>query len=137
MVCSTGIDLQIVQDFASLNREVILTELVKGMKWKIVEKYPEAKYDFNHFAWETDARFTWDEPLYGHYDNTDYWVYRRQAVLMANADVDVVFFDYTNGHNSWHEGLNVQLDAWRDARESGVDAPKISALCSWKENQAN
>ena len=32
-------DLQIVQDFASLNREVILTELVKGMKWKIVEKY--------------------------------------------------------------------------------------------------
>ena len=105
--------------------------------WKIVEKYPEAKYDFNHFAWETDARFTWDEPLYGHYDNTDYWVYRRQAVLMANADVDVVFFDYTNGHNSWHEGVNVQLEAWRDARESGVDAPKISALCSWKENQAN
>lgn len=32
-------DLQIVQQFASLNREVILDELVKGMKWKVVDSY--------------------------------------------------------------------------------------------------
>lgn len=32
-------DLQIVQDFASLNREIILDELVKGMKWKVLESY--------------------------------------------------------------------------------------------------
>lgn len=30
-------DLQLVQKFASLNREIILDELVKGMKWKILD----------------------------------------------------------------------------------------------------
>lgn len=32
-------DLQIVQHFASLNREIILNELVKGMKWKVLDSY--------------------------------------------------------------------------------------------------
>lgn len=32
-------DLQIVQKFALLNRDIILDELVKGMKWKIIDKY--------------------------------------------------------------------------------------------------
>ena len=32
-------DLQIVQEFASLNRDVIVNELVKGMKWKVLESY--------------------------------------------------------------------------------------------------
>ena len=32
-------DLQVVQLFASLNREIILDELVKGMKWKILDAY--------------------------------------------------------------------------------------------------
>ena len=32
-------DLQVVQHFASLNREIILDELVKGMKWKILDSY--------------------------------------------------------------------------------------------------
>lgn len=30
-------DLQLVQQYASLNREIILTELVKGMKWKTTD----------------------------------------------------------------------------------------------------
>lgn len=32
-------DLQIVQQYASLNREIILDELIKGMKWKILDSY--------------------------------------------------------------------------------------------------
>lgn len=32
-------DLQVVQQFASLNREIILDELVKGMKWKVLDSY--------------------------------------------------------------------------------------------------
>ena len=32
-------DLQIVQDFASLNREIVIAEIVKGMKWKVLESY--------------------------------------------------------------------------------------------------
>lgn len=32
-------DLQIVQQFASLNRQIILDELVKRMKWKVLDSY--------------------------------------------------------------------------------------------------
>lgn len=32
-------DIQIVQEFATLNREVILDELIKGMKWKVAHSY--------------------------------------------------------------------------------------------------
>ena len=32
-------DLEIVQQFASLNREIILDELLKGMKWKLLDCY--------------------------------------------------------------------------------------------------
>lgn len=32
-------DLQIVQTFAQLNREIILDELAKGMKWKVLDTY--------------------------------------------------------------------------------------------------
>lgn len=32
-------DLQIVQQFADLNRQVMLTEIVRGMKWKVQESY--------------------------------------------------------------------------------------------------
>lgn len=32
-------DLQLVQQFASLNRGIILDELVKGMKWKVLDSY--------------------------------------------------------------------------------------------------
>jgi Uncharacterized conserved protein len=32
-------DLQIVQEFAELNRACILDELVKGMKWKVIDSY--------------------------------------------------------------------------------------------------
>lgn len=32
-------DLQIIQRFASLNRKIILDELIKGMKWKVLDSY--------------------------------------------------------------------------------------------------
>ena len=32
-------DMQIVQEYAACNRQAILDELVKGMKWKIIEEY--------------------------------------------------------------------------------------------------
>ena len=32
-------DLQVVQEFAKLNREIMLEELIKGMKWKVLDSY--------------------------------------------------------------------------------------------------
>ena len=42
-------DLAIVQEFATLNREIIIDEIVKGMKWKILDMYSSIHnyVDFN------------------------------------------------------------------------------------------
>ena len=92
---------------------------------EIIAKYPEAKDDYNHSAWPNGPAW-WDEPVYGFYDDTDYWHYRKSAELMADAGVDVVFLDYTNGDSIYVKGLDVMMRAYHDAREDGVNVPKIS-----------
>lgn len=108
---------------------------VAYLPWKVVEENPDAAGNYTHKAWDTEGYFFWNEPVFGFYDSTDYWVYRKQAVLLANAGVDVIFFDNTNGSTSYYEALNVHYKAWRDARESGVNAPKISFFTSWKDGR--
>ena len=49
-------DMQIVQDFASLNRQIILDELVKEMKWKVLESY-ECIHNYVDASSETLALF--------------------------------------------------------------------------------
>ncbi|SEA70702.1 RNA-splicing ligase RtcB, repairs tRNA damage [Oribacterium sp. KHPX15] len=49
-------DMQIVQNFASLNRQIILDELVKGMKWKVLESY-ECIHNYVDASSETLALF--------------------------------------------------------------------------------
>lgn len=49
-------DLQIVQQFASLNREIILDELVKGMKWKVLDSY-ECIHNYVDASTETISTF--------------------------------------------------------------------------------
>lgn len=93
---------------------------------EIIEKYPEAKSEYRHEAWPVNGPAWWDEPVYGFYDDMDYWHYRKAAELMADAGVDVVFLDYTNGDSIYVKALDVMLKAYHDAREDGVDVPKIS-----------
>ena len=93
---------------------------------EIIAKHPEAKDDYNHSAWPTNGPAWWDEPVYGFYDDTDYWHYRKSAELMADAGVDVVFLDYTNGDSIYVKGLDVMMRAYHDAREDGVNVPTIS-----------
>lgn len=49
-------DMQIVQNFASLNRQIILDELVKGMKCKVLESY-ECIHNYVDASAETLALF--------------------------------------------------------------------------------
>ena len=90
-----------------------------------IAKYPEAKDDYNHEAWHSSPIW-WSEPVYGFYDDLDYWHYRKSAELMADAGVDAVFCDYTNWSSAYANRLAVMLRAYHDAREDGVDVPKIS-----------
>ena len=97
---------------------------------EFMEKYPEAKNDYDHPAWPMgNATYYWDEPIYGYYKVTDEWVLRRQAELLANAGVDTVFTDNTNGAFTWKEGYDALYAAWDKAQTEGaVNTPKVSYL---------
>ena len=94
-----------------------------------IEKYPEAARDYDHPVW-TPAGFqgSWNEPIYGHYESTDAWVLRRQAELLANAGVDAILTDNTNGTFTHKKGYTALFEAWGNAMDDGVLTPKVSFM---------
>lgn len=100
----------------------------------VLDIYPEAVNDWEHPAWggTFDGRpYFWDEPLYGFYTNTDEYVLRKHAELLADAGIDVVFFDTTNGTQVFTEGYEALLKVWSQAKKDGVDAPDISFILNF------
>ncbi len=96
---------------------------------ELLKEYPDAKNNYNHKAWIGTGHYCfWNEPIYGFYRTTDEWVLRKQAELLANAGVDVVFNDNTNGSMTWKSGYTAQFEEWIKASEDGVASPKISFL---------
>ena len=95
---------------------------------ELLKEYPDAKNDYNHVAWQGKGHYCfWNEPIYGFYTTEDPWVLRRQAELLANAGVDVIFTDNTNGGFTWRESYLVLYPTWEEAlKNGGVDVPQVS-----------
>ena len=98
---------------------------------EIVRQYPEAMRDNNHPAWEQEKPggvFYWEQPLLGYYKTTDPWVLRKHAEMLADAGVDAVFFDCTNGSLTWINSYEALLKTWDQAQKDGVKVPKIAFM---------
>ena len=97
---------------------------------EFLEKYPEALNDYDFELWPEVGQVAhfWNEPIYGYYKTDDEWVLRRQAELLANAGVDVVFTDNTNGTFTWRTSYLAMYETWTQAMEDGVLTPKISFM---------
>ena len=97
---------------------------------QILRKYPEAMKDYNHPAWGKNQPgfFFWEEPLLGYYKTTDSWVLRKHAEMLADAGIDAVFFDCTNGSITWKESYEALLKTWDQAQKDGVKVPKIASM---------
>ncbi len=106
---------------------------------ELMKKYPEAKNDYNHSAWVGTGRYCfWNEPIYGFYRTDDEWVLRRQAELLANAGVDTIFTDNTNGNMTWRSSYMALYETWDDAQKNGaVNVPKVSYLLPFGPNDGN
>ena len=102
-------------------------------------KYPEAKNDYDHPAWPPAGyAYFWNEPLYGYYRTNDPWVLRRHAELLANAGVDTVFTDNTNGNYTWKSSYTPLFETWIDAMDNGaVKSPKVSFLLPFGPTPGN
>ena len=104
----------------------------------VLDEYPEALHDWSHPAWDVsyDGRpYFWDEPLYGFYTNTDEYVVRKHAELLADADVDVVIFDTTNSTLLFEPAAAVLLEVWSEAKADGVDVPQVAFILNFGGNE--
>ena len=97
---------------------------------EIIRKYPEAMKDYHHPAWGTKQPgfFFWEQPLLGYYKTTDPWVLRKHAEMLADAKVDAVFFDCTNGSITWEKSYTALMITWDKAQKDGVNVPKIAYM---------
>ena len=102
-------------------------------------KYPEAIRDYDHEAWpKSGTAYFWNEPLYGYYRTNDPWVLRRHAELLANAGVDTIFTDNTNGAYTWKSSYTPLMETWNDAQTNGaVNVPKVSFLLPFGPNEGS
>ena len=97
---------------------------------EILKQYPEAATDKDHPAWQgiSPGVFWWDEPLFGYYRTTDDWILRKHAEMLADAGVDVVFADATNGSITWKSSYTKLLEVWAKARLDGVKTPQLAFI---------
>lgn len=92
-------------------------------------KDPKAIDDYNNPVWpKQNSPFFWAEPLFGYYRDTDEWVLRKHAEMLAVAGVDVIFFDCTNGNMTWKESYTKLCEVFTQARKDGVPTPQIAFM---------
>lgn len=102
----------------------------------IIEQYPEAIHDLDFELWNDFAvpNF-WNESIFGYYKTDDRWVLRRHAEMLANAGVDVIIFDNTNGQYTWKDSYDVLFEVFAQAREDGVKTPKIAFMLPFADGE--
>ena len=69
--------------------------------------------------------YYWGEPIFGYYRSDDPWVIRKQIALIADAGVDFLFLDYTNGY-VYDAQLKAFLDVARDMQAHGARVPRLT-----------
>jgi len=90
---------------------------------------PKAKEDYNNPIWpKKKSPWFWGEPLFGYYQDTDEWVLRKHAEMLADAGVDVIIFDCTNGNITWKESYTKLCKVFTEARKEGVKTPQIAFM---------
>ncbi len=107
---------------------------------ELSEKYPEAMRDWDNKLWSdlNTNSFWWNESIYGFYRGDDKWVLRKQAELLANAGVDVIFTDNTNAEMTWRNAYTPLMEEWTDAMNDGLKAPKVSFMLPfWDQGYTN
>lgn len=96
---------------------------------KILQRDPTARLDANHPLW-TENSYHWGEPEMGYFLSKDEYVIRKDMSMLADAGVDVLIMDVTNGVLYWDEWA-VIFRLMQTMKEEGNKVPKF---CFWAFN---
>ena len=66
----------------------------------------------------------WAEPYFGYYRSDDEWVIRKHAYQLADAGIDFIFFDVTNGL-IYRPVCETILKVWSEIRKEGYKTPQV------------
>jgi len=95
---------------------------------RILAADPGAINDTNDPAWGPLGDFHhWGEPYFGYYLSDDDWVIGNHAHMLADAGVDVIVFDNTNGFTYQDTYLQL-LDTFAGIRALGERTPQVAFL---------
>ena len=103
---------------------------------EILSGNPGILYDFNAPEWgNTYSGYPhyWNKPLFGYYRDTDEYVLRKHAELLADAGVDAIFFDCTNGTATWDESFEALFKVFEEAKADGVNVPQVAFMLTFWE----
>jgi len=103
---------------------------------EFIAKNPDALYNYNHPAWPKGIMNFWNEPLFGFYTNFDKWVLYRHAEMLADAGVDMIMFDCTNGDFVWKPAYMQLCEVFTEARKNGVKTPQIAFMMGFGPSDA-
>ncbi len=76
----------------------------------------------------------WAQPLFGYYRNTDPWVVRRHGQMLADAGVDTLILDATNG-NTLRGGYMVICKVFDTMRKQGERTPQICFMLNTRAGE--
>ncbi len=103
----------------------------------VLDRYPAAEYRKDHPAWgERPFQCHWHEPFYGFYRNSDPYIIRHHAALLAAAGVDMIMFDCTNGALLWRDAYEPLLKGLHEAREDGIRTPQVAFMMNFGPMQS-
>jgi len=102
---------------------------------EIMKAQPDALRDPNSPPWgPPGAMYFWAEPLLGYYLESDPWVLRRHAHLLADAGVDTLIFDATN--TLTYKSVYMALcEVFSQVRREGGRTPQIAFMVNTQAGQ--
>lgn len=91
----------------------------------ILRQYPNALNTPTSPPWgPAESPHFWGEPLFGFYLNSDPWILRRHAHLLADAGIDTLIFDATNVQ-TYHEVYLSLCQVFQTLRSNHQRTPQI------------
>lgn len=96
---------------------------------KILEANPEARFDADSKFWPAQM-YHWGEPEVGYFLSRDEYVIRKDMSMLADAGVDMIILDVTNGVLYWKE-WEVLFNTMEQMRAEGNKVPQF---CFWTFN---
>ena len=97
---------------------------------KILATDPDARFDARNPLWTNYPQFHWGEPETGYFLSKDEYIAFKDMSMLADAGVDVLILDVTNGVEYWDEWA-VLFKVMERMKAQGNKVPKI---CFWAFN---